>query len=107
MSVCVVKREMLPEPSWPVSATWWAPWTVTRPWLPRWLRSCDERHNPSFGVVFPMLGAVVVWRMRYRRDDDAEHLMSWHIWSGWEGLYVADCPICAEVLQDSGHPYDS
>lgn len=40
---------------------WWAPWGVTRPWLPRVFPGGDECGNPSVAVVLPFLGCVTVF----------------------------------------------
>lgn len=42
---------------------WWAPWGVTRPWLPHGWIGTDEWCNPAVSVVVPFLGAFhVFWR---------------------------------------------
>jgi hypothetical protein len=45
---------------------WWYhyPWTWTRPWLPRFGWGCDEYCNPTWYLIGPFLGGIVV---RYRR----------------------------------------
>lgn len=36
---------------------WWAPWSVTRPWLPRGWLGTDEWCTRAVSVVVPLLGA--------------------------------------------------
>jgi sterol desaturase/sphingolipid hydroxylase (fatty acid hydroxylase superfamily) len=38
---------------------WWAPWGVTRPWLPRVFRGSNEWCSRSVAVVLPFLGAFI------------------------------------------------
>lgn len=76
------------------------PWYLTRPWIPRAFRGCDEFHNPSWSLIFPFaLGGVDVWRMRYPRTPGAEHLHG-RFMGVWEGLDVQGCPICVEIKAD-------
>lgn len=96
----MIRTVDLPRPRWPLDAAWWSPWTITRPWLPRLIRGCDEWHNPSLGVIVPPFGGLVVWRLRYRRDEESEHMNLWTRNEGWEGLIVADCPFCQELLAE-------
>jgi hypothetical protein len=42
---------------------YWAPWGVTRPWLPHVFRGGDEWCNDSICLVIPLLGCLVIfWR---------------------------------------------
>jgi hypothetical protein len=49
---------------------WWAPWSVTRPWLPRFsARGGDEFCNDSVTLILPFLGAFIVfWQPGPLRD---------------------------------------
>lgn len=79
---------------------YWAPWTVTRPWLPRVGRGCDEWHNKSVLLILPFLGAFIFfWERDFNRDGE-EHLYAWCLSCGWEGAYHIDCDICNEIRVD-------
>lgn len=61
---------------------WWAPWSLTRPWLPRAWRGGDEWCNPAVSLVVPPLGAVHwFWRGRTRVMPCAE---CWHQMGPWQ-----------------------
>jgi hypothetical protein len=93
-------------PRLPVEAVWWPPWTVTAPWRPRVVRGTDEWHNCSYGLVVPLSGAVIVYRMRYARDGE-EHLHAWTRAHGWDGLFVAGCSVCVEILADHNETHEA
>lgn len=95
-----------PHRRWDVMWCW--PWDLTRPWLPRWIRGTDEWHNASGGIIIPFVGAVIVYRMRYRRDDPAQHI--WAVQRvelgvgralRWEGLRVRECAFCDEIVKEA------
>ena len=46
---------------------WWAPWSVTRPWLPHAWRGADEWCNPAVSIVVPFLGAFHLFWQGQRR----------------------------------------
>ena len=66
---------------------WWAPWTLTRPWLPRVWRGSDQWHNPAVSAVLPLLGAVHVWFATWQDDTDRHHTLA-------PVMDVPDCPVC-------------
>lgn len=92
----LIDPSALQPPRWPLSLSYWAPWTITRFWLPRWIRGSDEWHNYSYGLVLPF-GAFIVFRVRYRRTEGAEHLNAYHRAFGWDGIRVMGCAICDEI----------
>jgi hypothetical protein len=97
----LVDPATLTKPRWRFSAAWWEPWTITDWWRPQILRSCDEWHNPSFGLIIPPFGGIVFWRMHYARVEEELHLYGWSV-GEWEGLHVAGCDFCDEIVNDVG-----
>ena len=66
---------------------WWAPWKVTRPWLPRAWLGTDEYHNPAVSVVLPLLGAFHVWFRNWRDDTGGHYSLS-------PEMDAPNCPVC-------------
>ena len=77
-----------------VKLGWWAPWEITRPWMPNGWLGTDEWHNPAISVVLPFLGAFHIW---FRNWSD-----------GTEGHYsrtdAPDCPVC-QALDNYDAPF--
>lgn len=77
---------------------WWAPWKVTRPWLPRVFRGGDEWHNASIAVVIPPLGCFIwFYEPGFSRDGE-EHVYALGA-DGSEGRIVEGCATCSEFVQ--------
>lgn len=79
--------------------TYWPPWSVTRPWLPRAFRGGDEWHNPSWALILPFLGAFIWFRLDWPRVDGGQHLYA-RFMGAWEGVDQPGCLVCAEVRSD-------
>jgi hypothetical protein len=76
---------------------WWAPWKVTRPWLPRVWRATDEWHNPAISVVLPFLGAFHAWFRNWQDDTDGHFSLS-------PVMDAPDCPECIAMASDQPSP---
>lgn len=98
MRMVRVSEGVLPKPRWPFTLSWYSPWSVTRPWLPRFITGCDEWHNLSAGVNIPFMGMVLLFRMRFRCTEGYEHLHMWTAENGWEGLEVLGCTVCRDIM---------
>jgi hypothetical protein len=58
---------------------WWAPWKVTRPWLPRFSwHGSDEFCNDSVSLILPFAGALIVFWRRHLRTMPCGHC--------WDGM---------------------
>lgn len=106
MTLQNVDESELEPPRWRWDIHWCWPTQLTRPWLPRPIRGTDEWHNRSFGIIF--IGGVIVYRMRYRRDDDAQHVWAVQrvvVGTGkalrWEGIRVRQCRYCDEIVAEA------
>lgn len=97
----IVDPFTLKPPPRPVEFSYWTPWTLTRPWLPRWIRGSDEWHNLSWGLVIPPFGAFIFFRLRYARSEGTEHLWTWSRMFGWEGIRVMGCALRDEIAADA------
>lgn len=60
-------------------------------------RGCDEWHNPSIYLIVPLVGQFVIFRMRYRRIEGAEHAYASTNGNITDGIYHRNCPICIEI----------
>lgn len=81
----------------PLRLGWWAPWKLTRPWLPRAWRGTDEWHNPAVSVVIPPLGAFHVWFDTWRDDTDGHFSLE-------PQMDAPDCPVCQAIRDDAELP---
>lgn len=72
---------------------YWAPWGVTRPWLPRIFRGGDEWHNASIAIVLPFLGCFIFFYEKDFSRDGEEHVHG-HFGGKWEGRIVKECDEC-------------
>lgn len=89
-----------------------APWTLTRPWLPRVARGADEWCNPSVYVVTPLGSVVVFWRPGSLRteqdgpcadclaDDERDRAQGWNVIRD-KTPYHCDDPSCDSCYNDA------
>ena len=71
-----------------IKVGWWAPWNVTRPWLPYGWLGTDEWHNPAVSINVPLLGAFHIWFGTWRDCTEGHYSL------------VPDCQVCQALLAE-------
>jgi hypothetical protein len=91
------RRELRFTPFWRLTRWGWL--LFNGDWSALWPhRGCDEWHNPSWWLIIPMVGEVVVFTVVDDRSGP-EHLYAQGP-DGWEGEDVSGCPICKEIKEE-------